>query len=400
MPHNHYVTPRRSARIANRTRGSSLSASSIYSAARHGWNLGRRLHRAMSTSSAGSARSNLSRRSTRSAASTVGSGRVSVKGSSGTITSRRSRVKKSGRKKYARGKGIGQFKYTELYEGTCTSSSGQQGSGDILAYGTLNQVALNTNGTTPGYGNSNTTWFAMNPNQNTTGSTLFGSQIAGSERIFCNGYNFQMKLTNMESVACELTLYFVTPKRSHNSTPITQWEAALQANSLGQAAAADPLPGTQFTAGGGGYPTRYHWNEKPFGLKTMRDNWKCLKKVSINLAGSSSENVNFSYTMDRMVKKDQVLTNATQWIPNTSIAVFYVIHGQVVIDKTGGGHLSTLATTEVAWVSRVTTSLTLLKSQVANVDVSRQFNRIPMKATLANQYMINADDQVDDINQA
>lgn len=372
----------------------------MYSAARHGWQLGRRLHRAMSTSSAGSARSNLSRRSTRSAASTVGSGRLSVKGSSGTISKRSSRVSRRSRKKYARNKGLGRFKYTELQEGLCTSSAGQQGAGDMLGYGTINQVATNANGTTPSYGNSNTSWFAMNPNQNTTGSTLFGSQIAGSERIFCNSYNCQLKLTNMESAACEISLYFVTPKRNCVAFPISTWETALVNNALGQAPAVNPGPGVPFVANGGGYPTRYHWNEKPFSLKTMRDNYKCLKKFDLQLAGATSETVNYSHTVDKLVKKDQILTNGSQLIPGVTLCIFYVIHGQVVVDKTGGTHYSTLATTEVAWVSRVTTSLTLLKSQVANVDVSRQFNRLPMGATLANQYMINADDQVDDVNQA
>lgn len=314
----------------------------------------------------------------------------------------KSRVSRKSAIKLKKRKGLGRFRYTEEQQGRMTSSTGQQGAQDILAYGTADQILSNSTTAGPAYGVSNLGYFSMNPNDYLTGSQLFTAGYKpANDRIFMNSLDYTMKLTNTENAACELTLYWCLAKKSGlQNFPCGGWDQALLTNGINQGVNV-PAPAGG-TAGVGGFPTRFQWGEKPFANKTMRENWKCLKKTVVPLASGSTETVVFNYNVDKLIKKDVIAAQGAAIQQNITVCCFYILSGQVVADKTGGGtnHRSTLAQCEVCWVSRVTTSLTLLKEQVANIDTDRIDVTIPNNALPGDQYLMDAEDLVSIIKEA
>lgn len=253
-------------------------------------------------------------------------------------------------------------------------------------------------------------YFDLNPNERLTGSNTgvpgatngLPVAVPTNDRIYLYGYEYECKLTNMESIATTISLYWYMTKEDTRYNLSDGWSRACTSTNNGSNFQTDPAPGVYQTGAIAGTSDPTQWGQTPYQMKDVRKQYRILKVQKFYMASGATEDVRFKLNVNRQVDKEYMtnLDTNTNFIRGVSVGCMAITHSQAVIDKTNSAHVGTLGSAEVAVVWKSRTKLGLLKSMTNRIDVNRQYTMVPFNTLLANQYTINENDQIQVTQQA
>ena len=142
---------------------------------------------------------------------------------------------------------IGQVKgYQFVYPGLITGAAGQSGMSTLAQYGTLSQwTTASSNVLTAGNTTlSQTPFFDLNPNRNTTGSGQFGQTAPLTDRLIFTKVIQVLTISNLENVPVDIELFYVKAKRDTNGLCTDELSTELQSMGLASGAMTYPAAGT------------------------------------------------------------------------------------------------------------------------------------------------------------
>lgn len=296
-----------------------------------------------------------------------------------------------GRKK----KGPVAFVLNQQYGGLCGNAAALQGStnankagtqmvvGNIAAMASIDQIIIQSSGSLNNATSTAIPWFNMNPEQYTTGGPLFSAYTgAGTstpipvDKIRCQGIVLDGELCNFSPGAVHADLYFVLAKTTHGTYPDTAWDAAYSTQALGTSQVANPVGGsTDANRDTTGYTSVNTLWAKPTESVEFNKLWKIVKKVPITLAGGATEQVKFTYKVDKVVDRQTInqiknvggTTNPNHFIGGFSMCTMLVARGQPVLDTTNANLSVTTAGVQLGWVCNVRTFLSPVANSKARV---------------------------------
>lgn len=292
-----------------------------------------------------------------------------------------------------------------------TCPAGVQAHTDLFVSGNRDDFLVGSS-LQPPLGNGQVfSYFALNPNQATTGSAAVGQtdaskgllpSIPTNDRILLKSYDYTIKLTNTESIETTVTLYCYMWKQNWANLLDATWANALTSEANGQFGSADPAPGNYQVNARQGNSDPGQWGQSPFQNKDVRKQIKLLKTFKFTMASGSTEEIHYNVKLDKVVDREYManLASTDNLVRGVTVGWYAIAHSQAVIDKTGGAHVGTLGSSEIASVWRTRTRLGSLKAMAQRIDVNRQYTQVPYNTTLANQYAVNEQDVVAPVVQA
>jgi len=152
----------------------------------------------------------------------------------------------------------------------------------------------------------------------------------------------------MTTVPQIVDVYFVTPKKNINQAPKDHLNLCLLEEGDGLRAATNA---TAIATGNAtsGAAAADNWGQSPFALKTFRNSWKCLKKITLTLHPGDQKHVKLNLIFNKYI--DQLKYTNTE-NSNAFIANLTVV--PLVVTKAGLVGVATEAgadTSEVAYGS-------------------------------------------------
>ena len=304
----------------------------------------------------------------------------------------------------------GRVTYQQVTSGLSGSAAGVQGCSLLDAVGTVNQW-LTSSGTALNYyatPYSETGFFKLNPNGNIAGPLISVTNQLATDRFFLSSVNWKASVTNFESIASTCWIYVCKSVCNHNFEPAAALGQAITQEGLGLAV------GTQAAAGassGGTYgvPGITFPGVTPGNIKNFNKFWRVKKVHRIDLAAGATEDVSFHLRMNQMGSIARFIdinptftTSAASWTvanttvnyPSGSCAIFIVVRGSPVRDRTAAGvGFPTYGSSSLGFIIDKIHHFYPVKDQAARIDFDTGYNQLPA-AAIADQKTINEIDAI------
>lgn len=291
----------------------------------------------------------------------------------------------SGKRKHA----LANWKFNSIVSQMITSNAGAQNAAVVWSSCRRNQFMVNTAPPVDGI-HVQTNLFELNNSRITTGSALFASQTPANDKLFVKEVVVNMMITNMSTCATVIELFFVETKRDTTSEPLTCWSAASATEGLGNIAHVSPAAGIYGVGATVGSEVITDWKNKPNHFKNFTTFYKVKKVKKILLATSASHELTVKIAVNKLVKREQLVTNGNDMIARLSLDCLAVQYGQGVDDATTTS-VPTIGQSKVAYVSRLNFHCSVVKGG-AFIDDNVISQQIPFAAALVNQKDISSTD--------
>lgn len=301
-------------------------------------------------------------------------------------------------RKQPKGRTAGKWKFVQITQRITRSVSGVQGVNKILEV--CSKTAGLWDGTDPNVTGSSTISLInladMNPYRKITGSALHSAGAMPSlDKYMIKSIDIELEVVNAENTPCVFDLYFVTRKQTSAIQFDQSWAQALADEApAGQGVTSYPGPGQVVPTSGksGGYSKIDFPGDNPFSSKVMRQNWRLLKKRSVNMAVGVNEIIRTRIAYNKIINMASLLLiDDANHIANTTIEVWCVQRGVTVFDHTVTPapkvtyNLSTLG-----FVQRVQYNMCAVYSNAGRINVTYVGSNIPANA--ARNLMLHVDE--------
>lgn len=295
-------------------------------------------------------------------------------------------------------KGLGRWKFSQNYAGYISGNAGNQAVTVVMGSCMRNQFLTDT--ATPNALNIRRNLFDLNAERAITGSGIIPAQASpATDRIAVYHVRSNMMFTNLENVATTLVLYVLTPKRDTQNYADAAWADALGSESL-TVASRTRVGGGLYggTTAGGAFTTDLY--QKPSDLRTFKDQYRILKTLRIKMSGASTEEVNLSIVVNKLVKRDNLNEISTDSLKGLSVEVLAVAYSQPVHD-TGAANAMTTGSVRIGFVGTTTYTCGLTAAAAAaRLDVMLTNQQIADAVALPAQQVMNVDDIIAPVIQA
>jgi len=303
-------------------------------------------------------------------------------------------------------KSYGRWTYSQNHEALwtgpntgigATTGAGYQQNHSIIVVNSVSQMYTSIGS---GYGiDQNYTAFGeMNPYAKTTGSGLYPivNQIKNDRFVILTN-QITLELANFTNLPGKVDVYIVTPKKLTEKTPQEHWEQGYIDQGLGNtqiafpsSAAVEPAPVTG--TGSANYP-----GAKPSDSKLFKEFWKVLDVKHLDLASCAQETINIHVKTNKVVKQDvvqQYFNESVRYIPNTTVFVFMVKRGALVVDTTPTPlrDITTYGILQVGWIAKATTKMCAVSGNADRLSTQVQVDTIPINALPANLRFMDIQD--------
>lgn len=295
-------------------------------------------------------------------------------------------------------KGLGRWKFSQNYAGYITGNAGNQAVAVVMGSCMRNQFLTDT--ATPNALQIRRNLFDLNADRAISGSGIIPAQATPAmDRIAVYHVRSNMMFTNLENVATTLVLYVLTPKRDTVNTPDGAWADALGSEGL-TVASRSRVGGGLYggTTAGGAFTTDLY--QKPSDLRTFKDQYRILKTLRIKMSGASTEEVNLSIAVNKVIKRDNLNEISTESLRNLSVEVLAVAYSQPVHD-TGAANAMTTGAVRIGFVGTTTYTCGMTAAAAAaRFDVMLTNQQIADAVALPAQQHMNVDDVIAAVLQA
>lgn len=298
-----------------------------------------------------------------------------------------------------KGKTESRFKYLQIYSGYLTDYAGTQGVGQVFSIATR-QAFLNGTGGAPNIYQTKNALYDMNPMRLVTGNSVIGSAAPVDERLALYNVRVTSQFTNMENVAVTMKLFVCTPKVHTGVYPSQAWQDSNASEAYGITVPSRAAGGA-YGANAGQVDQKWV-GTTPWDTKLFHRMWKVLKVHKLQLAGGATEEVNFHFAINKIVRKEYLNELAVDFLKGQNITVMACWYGQPVHDVTQGGvSLNvTTATTNIAHYTTVKYNLGALKSISAPPSSFNGNNPTAWSTDVTKQQFANIVDAVATVIQA
>lgn len=296
-------------------------------------------------------------------------------------------------KKNLVGKTKGNWKLEQIEQGYTFSQAGMQKATTIL--GVVNKNTLTTASPSFGFDTSIQKLGDLNPYRNTSGSGIFGSGVPANDRFGLKTIDIEIEFCNGGNTAALVDIYYVMPKNNTSTIFEDMWNTACINESMGSALITRPAPGKTTVAGPlslGGRPDSLFPGQTPFTHKLMRDNWKVLKKVQMNLQVGVNQVIKQHVKYNKVIQPDSLLiADGGVNIKGHTINVIVVQRGIVGWDKTETEKVCTYAHSEIGFVIKQTYNMCGVFGNAGRLDIGYAAQAIPANTTYANMHHVTED---------
>lgn len=227
-------------------------------------------------------------------------------------------------------------KYFNVQVQTCSLGNklvGRQVVGIIAAQNTLSQF-ITSSGNQPAWYQAAKSYFDDNPNAGTSGSNTYLANIAPvNQYCFVLNNNFQVMVTNFESISTMCDLYLCLSKKNQDNDPIGVWNSDLQSQGLSLANqvfdnSADKNSGVPAV----GHEDAQNPGCRPGGRMFKRQ-WKILSVRRMKLAAGATEECSFNVRVNRAIRRDMLAQDTSPFVAGMSLVLFAVAKSQLVSVK-------------------------------------------------------------------
>lgn len=290
-------------------------------------------------------------------------------------------------------KAIAHWKYSMITSEFVASSAGAQAAQTIWSSCRRNQFMVNTVAPVDGLHIANNL-FELNNNRIQTGSALFATQSPANDMILVKEVIVNMMVTNLSTVSTVIELFFVEAKRDSSAEPLTVWNAGAVTEGLGNVQHVSPAVGIYGTGATSGYEISTDWKGKPTAFRNFNTFWKTRAVKKILLASAASHEMTVKIAVNKLVKREQLVTNGGDIVKGLTLDCLAIQYGQAIddISSTNPG-IPTIAGTKCAYVQRTHWNCsTVSGGRVVDDNIINQ--QIPFNATLLKQQDITMTDTV------
>lgn len=298
-------------------------------------------------------------------------------------------------------KGLGQWKFSQNYSGILSGNSGNQTNSVIFTCCARNQFV--TDQPTPNFLQIRQNLFDLNTDRVNTGSTLVPTQIKpATDRLAVYYVRQNLMLTNFESAACVVYLYWVTSKKDWPVFADVTWSNALAGESLTVANRTRAAGGTYGGTTAGAALATDVW-QRPTDCRLFKDVYKVLKVMEVKLAGGATEEINVHIAINKLVKLQDITNQPHEIIKGLTVQMLAVAYAQPVHDTTVSA-TSNVVTTGSVEVGIVETAIyhcgLTAEAKATRLDDFYTNQQMPDNVLLAKQTMIGETDAVIPVAQA
>jgi len=313
-------------------------------------------------------------------------------------------------------KTIGRWTYTQnlenIYTGSTQGTASSDGAGyqqnhPILAINTAQQM-YTSSGAGYTFDQNHVAFSEMNPYKNVTGSTQFSptlSQIK-NDRFCILSNQITLEVANFANHGTKVDIYFVTPKKLTNVSPMYHWEQGYIDQGLGNTLISLPVTNAIEPAPVIGTAIVNYPGAKPSESKLFKEFWTTLKVHHLDLAAAAQATLHMHVKTNKLVKQDVIdeywnpagsggqPARSNNFIPNTTVYVFMVKRGALAIDTTPtpGRKIVTYSPSQVGWICKTVTKMCAVKGNADRLSTQVQVDTIPINTPYANIKLMNIQD--------
>lgn len=221
------------------------------------------------------------------------------------------------------------------YSGNTRSYAGLQACDYWVQSGTASQFLLAGTGQ---IGSPPVGFFSLNPNQKETGSSVWATGIAISDKITHIRTCLTMDVTNFSSIVQYYTVFVAECIKPTDTGPLDMWAKSLLNQSDGTQVAEVVPPGGS-TSGTLGTPIVNHVGVRPTYGGLFNQFYRIRRAMNVVLAGGATEKIICDIEKHRSYTKEYIqrlYDEGSTTVPG-SIHVFTICHGQPVQDRTVDG---------------------------------------------------------------
>lgn len=312
-------------------------------------------------------------------------------------------------------KTIGRWTYTQnlenIYTGSTQGTSSADGAGfqqnhPILAINTAQQM-YTSSGSGYTFDQNYSAFAEMNPYKNITGSALFNATTATikNDRFVILSNQITLELANFANTGSKVDIYFVTPKKLTNVSPMYHWEQGYIDQGLGNSLISLPVTAVAEPAPVTGTAIVNYPGAKPSESKLFKEFWTTLKVHHLDMAAAAQATLNVHVKTNKLVKQDVIdeywnpsgsggqPARSNNFIPNTTVYVFMVKRGALAVDNTPTTRdLTTYAPSQIGWICKTTTKMCAVKGNADRISTQVQVDTIPINTSYANIKIMNTQD--------
>lgn len=280
-------------------------------------------------------------------------------------------------KKQPKGKTAGKWKFTQLSQTITKSEAGLQQVSGVFRVCSKN-AGLVTSVDPGGTPFATITNLAeLNPYKRITGSNLHtAASSPATDKFMIKTIDVELEVVNGENTPCVFDLYFVTPKSNTDKSFKDCFNDALtKEGPAGQIVVAYPGPGLTVPALSvktGGFSKFDFAGQEPFKFKTVRDNFRLLKKRTVHMSVGVNEIIKTKILYNKVIDVESLRELADiEDYRNTTINCWVIQRGTVGFDVTvAESHKCTYSPSTLGFVQSITYNMCGVYANAGRVDVN------------------------------
>lgn len=192
----------------------------------------------------------------------------------------------------------------------------------------------------------------QNPNAANTGGTWYGSVIKpATDRFFLKSIYMRTELNNASNLACCFDVFYFKAKQPCKHTPIDLWTSGNQSMGLGNATEVIPVRGGAAAVAGFAIPNE-PWSD-PMENVTIKQYYKCVKKLSLDMAAGTNEIVHGHFVMNELIKVEETNKQILDGLLYNKNTIFVLVVARAQVCKDTSSLAPVYGPTEVMAISQV-----------------------------------------------
>lgn len=147
------------------------------------------------------------------------------------------------------------------------------------------------------------------------------------DKVHVVEFSGECQMLNSTNFACEVDVYFVTPRRTQSFGCLTSWEYASEPYNNVSVGFNTALAGAAINSVTG-YPSYLCYGARPNTSQSFKENFKILGVSNYLMAPGALQKMKLRILINKTFDKAKVLSEAADYMPG-SIQVMFVVKGQV-----------------------------------------------------------------------
>lgn len=238
----------------------------------------------------------------------------------------------------------------------------------------------------------------MNPNYLNTGSAYIpAGGVPTTDMFVISHMNMEFEITSWMDLAQTVKMYVYLAKSETQDDFLTSWNRGYQQQGSGKSAQTRLV--TPSFLGVAGYGTYGEPYAKPTDVtEYLKDTWTLKGQREFNIGSGATQKHTISINTNKLVKSsvlDLAASDGDLTYPGLTVFVVMVVRGQIVCDTTSAINKPTFSTTRLGVVCKQTYVCHTVNSPIANRTVGIHSYNLPINTALANQLLIDVNDDVD-----